>query len=78
MSTAEAVFQMVKTLPEADQKRVLEFVAQISRSPPAPGSTRGLFAHRGFDVTFEDIQAARREGWGSFPRELPEESGARA
>lgn len=67
-SIAEAIAEMVKDLPEHEQKRVLDFVDQRCReSCPRPPrrSMMGAFAHLGVDVSRlkEDIDELRKEMW---------------
>jgi hypothetical protein len=68
MTIAGHVLTKLCALSEDQQRKVLEF---IERLPPAPPGERtplyGLF--KGFDTTEEEIADARREMWGSFPRE---------
>ena len=67
------VLRLAQKLPLADKVRLIERIApQIQRelrSPPGQPrkSLRGLW--RGLDITEEDIDQARREMWGNFPRE---------
>jgi hypothetical protein len=70
----EDIIAKLQRLSPEDLQKVLEFVETLS--PPAMpilqrGSLRGLFAHRGIDITAEDISAARKEAWANFPRDIP-------
>ena len=68
MTIATQVILKLQTLPEDQQRQVLEFIEQLpSRPPPARTPLYGLF--KGFDTTEEEIAEARREMWGKFPRE---------
>lgn len=76
MSTnlVEKVAAVTSSLPLNKQQEVLEFVESIAQEiesqPRAPRqSLRGLWADLGLEVTAEDIDEARREMWGNFPRE---------
>lgn len=68
MTIATQVVLKLQTLPEEQQRQVLEFIEQL---PPAPQQPRiglyGLF--QGFDTTEEEIAEARREMWGNSPPE---------
>ena len=75
MTIEEAVLEKLRTLTPEDQQRVLQFAQSL---PPAAGARRdpkGLFAHRGVQITLEDMEEARREAWAGFPRDLPEGDG---
>lgn len=67
------VLRMAHRLPLADKVRLIGQIApQIQRELHAvPGQPRksllGLW--KGLDITKEDIDQARREMWGQFPRE---------
>ncbi len=76
MSTnlVEKVAAVTSSLPLNKQQEVLEFVESIAQEiesqPRAPRqSLRGLWDDLGLEVTAEDIDEARREMWGNFPRE---------
>ena len=73
MSIAEEVLRRVQALAPDQQMQVLRFVERLHAGEPvrAPRSSlRGLWKGMGFDVTAEDIAEARREMWGSFPRDI--------
>ena len=71
--TLEEALDLVKQLSPVDKARLIErIVPDIERElkavqPTPRKSLRGLW--RGLDITEEDITEARREMWGSFPRE---------
>ena len=69
---AESIAQKVKSLPTVKQQEVLDFVEflrwQFSGKQPRR-RVRGLWSDLGVEVTEKDIAQARREMWGSFPRE---------
>lgn len=68
MTIATQVMLKLQTLPEEQQRKVLEFIEQLPAGPPQPRTALyGMF--RGFDTTEEEIHEARREMWGNFPRE---------
>ena len=71
--TLEEALDLVKHLSPLDKARLIERIApdierelMVTRSTPRK-SLRGLW--RGLDITEEEIAEARREMWGSFPRE---------
>jgi hypothetical protein len=74
MSIEQEVIEKLRTLPADKQSEVLAFVVslqqQMSAGPP-PRSLRGLWADLNMTITDEDIAAARREMWASFPRDVP-------
>jgi hypothetical protein len=71
--TLEEVLNLAKRLSSVDKVRLIEHIApEIERDlvavQTAPRtSLRGVW--QGIDITEEDIAQARREMWGSFPRE---------
>jgi hypothetical protein len=74
VSIEQEIVERLRTLPPDKQAEVLAFVeslqAEASVDEP-PGSLYGLWANLGHRVSAEDIATARREMWGSFPRDLP-------
>jgi hypothetical protein len=71
-----AVIDQVLQLPPEDVEKVLRFVETLlPEAAPATEqeSLRGLFAHRGIDISAADIAAARKEAWANFPRDLSAE-----
>jgi hypothetical protein len=72
MSIEQAVLDGLKRLSPTRQQEVLDFIEFLQKKE-APGqprkSVRGLLAHTGGSVSAEDIDEARREMWGNFPRE---------
>ena len=71
MTLAEAVMEKVKALPVDKQQEVLDFAEFLSDRdrPPRPRrSAMGLWADLGVSLTDEDIEEARRQMWGAFPR----------
>lgn len=74
--TAEQLEQTVLTklraLPVDKQQEVLDFVEFLAQKAGAQKPRRslmGLGADLGIDISAEDIDEARREMWGDFPRE---------
>lgn len=68
MTVATQVMLKLQTLPEVQQRQVLEFIEKM-QPPPRPPliDPYGMFA--GHDTTEEEIAEARREMWGNSPRE---------
>jgi hypothetical protein len=76
MTIAEQIYEKVKQLPPERQAKVLDFAEGLAaeageKRPPLNGPI-GVLSHLRMDVSEEDIAEARREMWGSFPRDLPE------
>jgi len=74
--TFEDVLQLVKQLTPGQKLRLIEAIAPDLEEPLryAEGgrqplqSLYGLWQDFGVDISTEEIDAARREMWGSFPR----------
>ena len=71
--TLQQALALVRQLSPVDKARLIEQIVpdierelQAARATPRK-SLRGLW--RGLDITAEEIAEARREMWGSFPRE---------
>ncbi len=71
MAIWDAVAERMRALPPDRQQEVLDFVEFLERksAPPQPlRSLYGLWANLGIDITEQDLEEARREMWGAFPR----------
>ena len=73
MTLEEMVLKKLRDLPPEKQEDVLAFVESLrkkdaSRQPLR--SLEGLWADLGIEITEEDIEQARREMWGNFPRDI--------
>lgn len=73
MATLEETFALVDTLSPLEKVKLMERLAtslekDIQETKPRK-SLYGLWAHLHVDVSSEDIDEARREMWGNFPRE---------
>lgn len=72
MTTWEIIAERARELPPDKQTEVLDFLESL-RTRTENGKPRcsaaGLWADLGVDITSEDIEQARRELWGAFPRE---------
>lgn len=66
-----ALIEKLATLPPEKQQEVLHFVESLqgSSGPQRQRGLKGLWADLGVDLSAEDIDEARREMWGTFPRE---------
>jgi hypothetical protein len=71
--TLEQALALVRQLSPIDKARLIERIVpdierELKAGQSAPRkSLRGLW--RGLDITTEEIAQARRDMWGSFPRE---------
>lgn len=72
----DEVFALVRQLPTLDQIKLIERIApeiEHALRHPQPVSRKslwGLCADLGTAPAETDIDAARQEAWGSFPREI--------
>ncbi len=73
MTIEQAVVEKLRALPLEQQEKVLEFVEALQPQPPTEKqplrSLMGLWADLDIGITDEDIDEARREMWGNFPRD---------
>ncbi|HVS21668.1 MAG TPA: hypothetical protein VHD88_07455 [Pyrinomonadaceae bacterium] len=72
MSIEHSVIEKILSLTPEQQRRVVEFVQSLEQDetyPRARRSLMGMFSDLNVHITEEDIAEARREMWGSFPRE---------
>jgi hypothetical protein len=71
--TLEQALELVQQLSPVDKARLIERIVpdierELEAAHPTPRkSLRGLW--KGLDITAEEIDKARREMWGRFPRE---------
>jgi hypothetical protein len=73
MSIEQVVLEKLRQLPLDKQQEALDFVAFLESRQIGPLPRRnpiGLLADLKIDITAEDIAEARREMWGSFPRDI--------
>lgn len=71
-SIDDLVLAKLRNLSMERRKEVLDFAEflESKSSPKRPRrSLRGLWADLDIQITEEDIDEARREMWGNFPRE---------
>jgi hypothetical protein len=72
MTIEDSVIEKLRTLPPERKQQVLDFVEfleQKSAVKQPRRSVEGLWADLGVQITEEDINEARREMWGNFPRD---------
>jgi hypothetical protein len=72
MSLQQMIVQAVEELPPAKQQEVLDFaqfLASKNGTKKPLRSLKGLWADLNINISSEDIDEARREMWGNFPRE---------
>ncbi len=73
--TVDALAALARQLPLAERARLIEQVAaslaeEAGQQPKQPlRSLYGLWADLNVDISAEDIDQARKEMWGNFPRE---------
>jgi hypothetical protein len=69
MATWHLIAEKTLELSPKQQEEVLKFVETLREAGNVRGprkDLRGLW--KGFDISAEDIDEARREMWGDFPR----------
>jgi hypothetical protein len=74
-SIKEALEEQLRDLPVEKQQEVLDFAQflgakfgeEVPRKPLK--SMRGILKHTGISISAEEIDEARKEMWGNFPRE---------
>jgi hypothetical protein len=72
MTTWQLIAEEAKTLPPDKQQELLDFAEFLRVRCERRGPLRsiaGLCEDLGSDISAEDIDQARREMWGNFPRE---------
>jgi hypothetical protein len=69
MTVEQQVLEKLRELPPQKQEEVLAFVSRLQGNGPRR-SLLGLWSDLGVKVSEEDIAEARREMWGSFPRDV--------
>ncbi len=73
MTIEQQVLEKLRDLPPERQKEVLDFVDFLKEKNGTKNprrSLRGLWKNLNIEITEEDIAQARREMWGSFPRDV--------
>jgi hypothetical protein len=68
------VLDNLRRLPPRERLRVIaqalpELERELQESAAPLQSLRGLWKDLDFDISAEEIDAARREAWADFPRE---------
>ena len=72
MNIEQTVIEKLRQLPLEKQQEILdfaEFLSQKIATKPKLQSIKGLCADLAVDITVEEIDRAREEIWGNFPRE---------
>lgn len=72
MTVVESIIESVENLPAERQRELLNFTEYLEYKEKSNGgkprrSLRGIW--KNVDISAEDIDEARREMWGNFPRE---------
>lgn len=72
MTVIETIVERVENLSVERQREVLDFAEYLQYKEKSNGkkprrSLEGMW--KGVDISAEDIDEARREMWGNFPRE---------
>jgi len=72
MTVIETIVERVQGLSVERQREVLDFAEYLQHKEKSNGkkprrSLEGMW--KGVDISAEDIDEARREMWGNFPRE---------
>ena len=73
MTVEEKVLEELRGLPAEKQKKVLGFLESLKPRTGAGKplhSLEGLLEDLNVDITEEDIEAARLQMWGNFPRDV--------
>jgi hypothetical protein len=75
MTIQQELLERLSTLPPSDQQELLRLARTLSQragAPPAKPwkSLMGAFAGSGIDITEADLDAARRDMWRDFPRDV--------
>jgi hypothetical protein len=69
----QQILGAIRALPVQQQHEVLnfaEFLHQKTETKPPRRSLKGLCADLKLQITEADINEARQEMWGNFPREI--------
>lgn len=78
MSSDEALLEQIKVLPPDLKKEVTHFIeflqTKVKKETPTV-SLEGIWADMDVNISEEDIDEARNEMWGNFPREQFFENG---
>lgn len=73
MSIEKSAIERLESLTPEQQLALLEFLNSLADTnrPKGPRrSLRGLLADLGVSISEKDIEEARREMWGNFPRDI--------
>lgn len=72
MTVVESIIERVENLSAERQRELLDFAEYLEYKEKSNGkqprkSLEGMW--KGVDISAEDIDEARREMWGNFPRD---------
>jgi len=74
MTIQQELLERLSSLPPSDQQELLRVARTLSQRAGEPAkpwqSMMGAFADKGIDISEADIDAARREMWRDFPRDV--------
>ena len=71
MTLEQSILNAVRVLPVEKQQEILriaESFREDSQAKQPLKSGRGIWANLGFSLSAEDVDEARQEMWGNFPR----------
>lgn len=71
MNIDESFFEKIRALPPEKQREVISLVEYLHKKSSAASPKRslaGLWSDLAVDITSEDIEQARSEMWGKFPK----------
>jgi len=74
MTIEESILERVRALAPAKREDVLKYISSLETAEGTVEnkpfrSPKGILADLNFALTEEDLAEARREMWGSFPRD---------
>jgi hypothetical protein len=76
MGIPQQILDKAASLPPEKQRELLDFADRLQKE--VRGATgrpwqglAGALAHRRIDLSEGEIEDARREMWGDFPRDIP-------
>jgi hypothetical protein len=80
MTIEESILERVRALPPAKREDVLKYISSLDSGDGSSGmgesaerkpfrSPKGILADLNFTLTKKDLAEARRQMWGSFPRD---------
>lgn len=75
MGIPQQILDKAASLPLEKQRELLDFADRLEKevrgaTRPPWQSLAGALTHRKIDLSDEEIEQARREMWGNFPRNI--------